>query len=602
MKSNYDKYPKNHISGFKEDCFQGWDNIRSVVKKAISDKKCRTIVVECYTGLNNIELKNNLKRLDHVELFDISQAYKMSEEIEKLVYPDVTDDRVFGKLTQLVIDDFFDNEKFKNLKAQITSKNDQSVVILYGTGASKFVENWDLLIYADMARWEIQKRMRANQVNNLGVQNKDVDFAAKYKQAYFVDWRICDRIKINLLSHIDYILDTNIADIPKMVTGTAFKEALKQVAQKPFRVVPFFDPGPWGGQWMKEVCDLDREVGNFAWCFDCVPEENSLLLNYGDITVEVPSMDLIFYQPREVLGNVIYDILGPEFPIRFDLLDTIDGGNLSLQVHPLVDYIREHFGLTYTQDESYYMLDAKEGAIVYLGLKENINPAKMIEELQAAQEDGKIFNADKYVQKWEVKKHDHILIPAGTIHCSGKDSMVLEISATPYIFTFKLWDWGRLGLDGKPRPIYIDHGKNVIQWDRTTEWTRGNLINQVEVLRDNSDYREEVTGLHELEFIETRRHWFTSKVFHDTRGTLNVLNLVEGREVIVESPEGLFNPLIIHYAESFIVPASVGKYTIRPHGESEGKECATVKAFVRSDKLRKLGEDLWMISKSQINN
>lgn len=597
MKSNYDKYPKNHISGFNEDCFQGWDNIRSVINKAISDKKCRTIVVECYTGLNNNELKNNLKRLDHVELFDISQAYKLPEEIEKLVYPDVTDDRVFGKLTQLVIDDFFDIEKFKKLKAQITSKNDQSVVILYGTGASKLVESWDLLIYADMARWEIQKRMRANQVNNLGVQNKDVDFAAKYKQAYFVDWRVCDRIKINLLSHIDYILDTNIADIPKMVTGTAFREGLKQVAQKPFRVVPFFDPGPWGGQWMKEVCDLDREVENFAWCFDCVPEENSLLLNYGDITVEVPSMDLIYYQPREVLGNEIYDILGPEFPIRFDLLDTIDGGNLSLQVHPLVDYIREHFGLTYTQDESYYMLDAKEGAIVYLGLKENINPAKMIEELQAAQEDGKIFNADKYVQKWEVKKHDHILIPAGTIHCSGKDSMVLEISATPYIFTFKLWDWGRLGLDGKPRPIYIDHGKNVIQWDRTTEWIRGNLINQVEVLSENNGYKEEVTGLHELEFIETRRHWFTSKVFHDTRGTLNVLNLVEGREVIVESPEGLFNPLIIHYAESFIVPANVGKYTIRPHGESEGKECATVKAFVRSDKLRKLGEDLRMINK-----
>lgn len=50
--------------------------------------------------------------------------------------------------------------------------------------------------------------------------------------------------------------------------------------------------------------------------------------------------------------------------------------------------------------------------------------------------------------------------------------MVLEISATPYIFTFKLWDWQRLGLDGLPRPINIEHGKHVIQWDRTTKWVK----------------------------------------------------------------------------------------------------------------------------------
>jgi hypothetical protein len=87
--------------------------------------------------------------------------------------------------------------------------------------------------------------------------------------------------------------------------------------------------------------------------------------------------------------------------------------------------------------------------------------------------------------------------------------------------------------------------------------------------------------LHESEFIETRRHWFTGVVTHDTAGTLNVLNLVEGREAIVESPSGAFEPFVVHYAETFIVPAAVGAYTIRPHGESVGERCATLKAFVR---------------------
>ena len=160
--------------------------------------------------------------------------------------------------------------------------------------------------------------------------------------------------------------------------------------------------------------------------------------------------------------------------------------------------------------------------------------------------------------------------------------MVLEISATPYIFTFKLWDWGRLGLDGLPRPINIERGIPNIQWDRTESWVKDELINRFEPLGSGDGWREERTGLHATEFIETRRHWFTGTVPHDTGGGVNVLNLVEGREAVVESPTGAFAPFVVHYAETFIIPAAVGEYTIRPHGEAVGTECATMKAFVRT--------------------
>jgi mannose-6-phosphate isomerase class I len=242
--------------------------------------------------------------------------------------------------------------------------------------------------------------------------------------------------------------------------------------------------------------------------------------------------------------------------------------------------------MDYTQDESYYMLEAKDDACVYLGLNDSTDPDKMIEELKSAQNGGPGFNAEQYVLKLPVKKHDHVLIPAGTVHCSGKNSVVLEISATPYIFTFKLWDWGRLGLDGKPRPINIEHGEKVIQWDRREAWTKQNLLNRVEKIAEGDKWVEERTGLHEFQFIETRRHWFTGKVPHNTNGGVNVINLVEGREIIVESPQNRFEPFVIHYAETFIVPAAVGDYTIRPFGESEGKKCATLKAFVRTEDMK----------------
>jgi hypothetical protein len=160
--------------------------------------------------------------------------------------------------------------------------------------------------------------------------------------------------------------------------------------------------------------------------------------------------------------------------------------------------------------------------------------------------------------------------------------MVLEISATPYIFTFKMWDWGRLGLDGKPRPIHLQHGLANIQWDRTTQWTKQNLINRLEPLVQGDGWREERTGLHDLEFIETRRHWFSKPVSHHTMGGVNVLNLVEGDEAVIESPDRAFAPFVVHYAETFIVPAAVGPYTIRPGGASVGHECATLKASVRT--------------------
>ena len=106
--------------------------------------------------------------------------------------------------------------------------------------------------------------------------------------------------------------------------------------------------------------------------------------------------------------------------------------------------------MTYTQDESYYMFDAATDSIVYLGLKPGADRKQMADDLAAAQADGPPFRAEVYVNAWPIKKHDHVSIPEGTIHCSCKNSMVLEISATPYIFTFKLWDWGRAALNGLP--------------------------------------------------------------------------------------------------------------------------------------------------------
>jgi len=537
--------------------------------------------VECYQGIDDAEVFGALSRgLAPDAVFLSQDAFLPEEEIRAMTYPDVTDDRIFGHLTRLNMEDFFDHDKLKVLQHEIRSIR-EGVVLVYGPGASIMDPEPALLIYADMARWEIQLRMRRNEVRNLGISNLTEHIEGKYKRGYFVDWRVCDRLKRKVMPHCHWVLDTNRRNDPAMISGAALMDAMKQAVAAPFSVVPYFDAGPWGGQWMKETFDLDKDVANFAWCFNCVPEENSLYFNFNGNRFETPAINLVFFQSEELLGGYVRDRFGDEFPIRFDFLDTMGGGNLSLQVHPLTGYIKEKFGVTYTQDESYYLVEAGEGAKVYLGLKEGIDREHMIRDLKAAEINGNGFDDTAYVQSWPALRHDHFLIPGGTVHCSGKDCMVLEISATPYIFTFKLWDWGRLGLDGKPRPINIEHGIRNIQWNRTEHWVRKNLVNRTVPVAEGEGWREEWTGLHESEFIDTRRHRFTKKVTHNTGGGVNVLSLVEGREVIVESPDGSFDPFVVHYAETFIVPAAVGVYTIRPHGGSDGSECITIKAFIR---------------------
>lgn len=579
MPSSYDKEPVIRIDGWEREAWAGYPSIAAELAGRIRQGGKTVIVIECYPAVRIDEIVSGLRPLDPVLVVRSEEAALEPGRLNALLARYLTEDRVFGYMAPFAIDEWYDPHRLRQLARRVEEVA-EGVVLVIGFGAS-LVGEGDILVYADLARWEIQQRYRSGEFGNWQADNRDEDILKKYKRGYFAEWRTADRLKRSLLHRVDYYLDTNRKDDPRMVTGRALFAGLRQTARRPFRLVPYFDPGVWGGHWLEEVVGLEPAGHPYAWGFDGVPEENSLYFQYGGIRLEVPAINLVFFEPEALLGERVYARFGAEFPIRFDFLDTMGGGNLSLQVHPLTDYIRDRFGMTYTQDESYYILDAKEGAVVWLGLKEEADPGRMLADLERAQRGGFTFPAERYVNRFPARKHDHFLIPAGTIHCSGKDCVVLEISATPYIFTFKLWDWDRLGLDGKPRPVHLEHGRRNIRWDRRTSWVERELINRVVKVAEGDGWVEERTGLHELEFIETRRHWFTDKVPHHTNGGVQVLNLVEGQEAVVESPTGAFEPFVVRYAETFIIPAAVGEYTIGPTPRSRGQRLATIKAYVR---------------------
>lgn len=565
-KSNYDKFPATKVDG---RVWTGWEAIRACLQEASAS----VLAVDCYTGVYEEEVENALKSA-FKQVIRTRDLMKSETQVREMTARFMTDDVLFGYVSPLRVEEFFDAVKIADARTRTMEGT-----LVVGPGAALVAGENATLVYADMARWEIQQRFRAHKVCGLGVNNALDPVSIQYKRGYFIDWRALDYYKDGLFERMDWMLDTNDAACPKLISADVFRRGLALTAQKPFRVVPFFDPAPWGGQWMKDVCDLDREKANYGWCFDCVPEENSLLLEVDGVKVEFPSNDLVLRHPKELLGEPVWGRFGKDFPIRFDFLDTMGGGNLSLQVHPTTQFIREQFGMAYTQDESYYLLDAGEGATVYLGVRNGVDKEAMLADLRAAQRGEISFDAEKYVNRLPAKKHDHYLIPGGTIHCSGANAMVLEISATPNLFTFKLWDWNRLGLDGKPRPINVERGSKVIQWERDTDYVKANLANHFTPVAKGEGWEEIRTGLHPAEFIETRRTHFTGTAPFNTAGGVQVLNLVEGEAALVESPEGRFSPFEVHYAETFIIPACVGDYTLRP--VRDGETCMAVRAFVR---------------------
>lgn len=543
------------IKKIEDNIYKSTNDIIIELANKMKDKD--VLCVETYPGVDD-NLLESLKEIGFDTIIETINIFKEEQLMTEQMKYNLTDDRVRGRMYFGEAIDFMDKDRL--VEAKKTAESGNGKILVYGFGAS-LVSKGDCTVYADVSRWEIQTRYR-NGGSNYNASNFTEDILRKFKRSYFIEWRIADKIKVNLFDNIDYYIDANDSSNYKMVSGRDYFGGLSEVVRQPFRTVPYFDRGVWGGQWMKEKFSLNPLNVNYAWSFDGVPEENSLILNFNGTLFETPALNLVLYLPQDLLGDKVYQSYGAEFPIRFDYLDTMGGQNLSFQVHPDTELIRKEFGMAYSQSESYYIMQAKPGSVVYLGLKEDADIPAMFKDLRKAQDGEIYFDTDKYVNMIPVLKHDHFLIPPGTVHCSGEDTVVLEISSTPYIFTFKLWDWGRIDLDGKPRPVHVDLGEKAIYTKYRTKFVQDNLVNKFETLYSKNRVKIEKTGLYKTQPIETLRYSFDEKIELDNNGKFSMLNIVEGDKCIISSPDNAFEPYEVHYGETIIIPANICCFSV----------------------------------------
>lgn len=565
--SEYNIYPFRSIGDGK--ICSGYDTLAEWIIKN------KVVIIDGYVGNDWNAIREQLSHFFKEKAvralwFETSAFEKSEAEIDEMVKPYLGEkDSVWGKITDLSLKDFYQQDKLESLQPGLSA----DVNIFIGAGAA--LCNWQApVIYIDMPKNELQYRMRAGSTTNLGKKATDAP-AAMYKRFYFVDWPALNEHRRNIKNRIAIIADGQWRDDINWAFAASVNQGLEEAAHHVIRVRPWFEAGAWGGQWMKKhIPALNQEEVNYAWSFELIVPENGLVFESDGNLLEVSFDWLMEYDSKAILGKDAARF-GTEFPIRFDFLDTFDGGNLSIQCHPALDYIQQEFGERITQDETYYILDCKEGAGVYLGFQEDVDPAKFRTVLEQSNTNNTPIEIEKFVQLHPAKKHDLFLIPNGTIHSAGANNLVLEISATPYIFTFKMYDWLRLDLNGQPRPINIEHAFNNLNFDRKGKKVAEELLSHPYILQKEDDYQVVHLPTHNEHFYDVHRLEFKHEMDIPTEDKCHVLMLVEGQSIIVKTGGETHR---FHYAETFVIPAAAGAYQLINEGDEMVK---VIKAFIK---------------------
>jgi hypothetical protein len=450
-----------------------------------------------------------------------------------------------------------------------------SLLVVYGPGAALVPH--DALWYVDLPKRYAEAAVAAGSGLNLG-QPAGAG-PGTTKRLFFIDWPLLDRHRDEIVPHVEFWIDMQDAGSPAVLDGDTLRATLAELALRPFRTRATFNTTPWGGHWAQRTLGQNPGSLNTALGYELIaPEAGILIGTEGGPRVEVPFQLAVATHPVELLGESVHRIFGTSFPVRFDYLDTVDGGNLSVHCHPRPDYMRSVFGWPYTQHESYYVMVGAETQHIFLGLREDADLDAFHRDASKADHDGTPLEITRYVPTFPATPHQLFLIPGGTPHGSGVGNVVLEVSATPYLYSLRFYDWLRQGIDGGLRPVHVDHAFKNLDRRRRGEAVARELVQQPCLTRQGEGWHEELLGALPEMFFEVRRVALRPGAAADdaTAGRFHVLNVVEGDGVMVEPAAAPEHSLV--YAETLVVPAAVGHYTMRPLGPGPVR---VVKALVR---------------------
>lgn len=225
----------------------------------------------------------------------------------------------------------------------------------------------------------------------------------------------------------------------------------------------------WGGTKLKTEFgfETEKEIAAEAWLLSCHKDGDGIVMN-GELKGKTFS-EVLSLWGKETLGERAEKF--SYFPLLIKFIDAKQ--SLSVQVHPDDEYALKNEG-EFGKNEMWYIVDCEEGAELIYGFKENISKA----EFKRRIEDNTLPEVCNYVP---VKKGDCFFIEAGTLHAIGAGILICEVQQNSNS-TYRVWDFGRVGADGKPRELHIDKALDVtkcekptIPYGKVSEFVDGNM-------------------------------------------------------------------------------------------------------------------------------
>ena len=304
---------------------------------------------------------------------------------------------------------------------------------------------------------------------------------------------------------------------------------------KPIKLQSVFKEIIWGGNRLKTDYNKKSDLSNIAESWELTVREDGMNTIIGGKFDGLTMQEYIDKNGFEVVTNKPMD----RFPLLIKFIDAED--NLSIQVHPDDDYAMAKAN-SLGKTEMWYVIDAKPGAKLVYGLKST----STAESLTRAIANGTVENELNYVS---VKKGDVFFIPSGLVHAIGAGILLAEIQQNSNI-TYRVYDYNRLGKDGKPRELHVEDALNVIV-NRNED--------EIDKIRFSTNVKNDDT-LASCEFFNVEKFFIDEPCeFSANVESFNSILCLEGDGNIIFEGESF----PISKGDSYFIPAGMGDYSIQ---------------------------------------
>ena len=569
---------------------------QNVVKKfvaTLADKAAKegvVVALDGYTTANWTVFVNLIARECCLlglgfEAIDANAAtLKSGKEIDAIIDPLLIWDTkidptlLYGKVYKGGYQGLMDEARTEAFKKAVPASRQAgkiSVVYGYGSLIPELRELYDVKVFFDLTPMKSMLRIRRGEYSNLGKERPGI-INRTIRRCYYCDFECAVRNRHELWENNVpdwYVLDNDPQNLQLMPFGT-FSDICAQLVKYPFRAKPCYLEGVWGGSYMKKLRNLPDEMRNAAWVFDFIPMEVSVVVEAGDEKLDINYCSFVHKEGVNLMGEDCVKKFEGYFPIRFNWDDSYHStGNMSIQCHSGGEYNVKNYNEFGRQDESYYVVVTGHDAKTFIGFRDDADIPQFFRDIEAADTEHKPCDYMKYVSYEESKPGLQVMLPAGTIHSSGRNQVILEIgSLTIGSYTYKMYDYLRLDFDGKQRPIHTRLGEENVRQDRRYSVIHDPespeyIVQKPRLAASGEGWEEYILGENPQVYFSLRRLEFEKKCEQDTGGKLfHVLTLVDGDAVRVRSvrhPERYFD---LQFMDIVCVPADMGRYVIENLG------------------------------------